>query len=345
MTDRPKISIIVPVYNSEAFLERCFGSILDQSYDNVELIVVNDRSPDDSNRIIEAHARSDPRVVPVEHETNRGLHVSRMTGFRQATGDYIGYVDSDDWVPANTFETALNLLSDHEADFVRFNFRLVDSDGNPLPDNFRSPTERNAFASGIDYLEMKFYPSMWSYLHARQLWEKALPFFPEERFIGEDNLTSFILAFFAGKCVSTPERLYYYATNPASLMREGSVANVRTQIDDRHRILVLLDAFLKKHGDRARPAYARLVHDNFGLIIDQMLPRLAPEEKAQAALHLLEKFGPLIQAQGYAGVTRYQQTRQALDTLQSSLSWRLLEPVRRGKRFLQDSYQKRTASL
>lgn len=111
MQDEGKISIIIPVYNSEKWIEKCLNSVLSQTYENIEVIVVNDGSTDESGSICKRIAAMDSRVVFIE-EINAGVSAARNTGLCFATGDYIQFVDSDDFVCANLSERLLTHLSD-----------------------------------------------------------------------------------------------------------------------------------------------------------------------------------------------------------------------------------------
>ena len=92
----PKISIVVPVYNVEAYVSKCIESIMHQDYENIEIIVVDDGSTDSSSKICEQYARSDNRIRLI-HQENQGLSKARNNGIDIAAGEYIGFIDSDDW--------------------------------------------------------------------------------------------------------------------------------------------------------------------------------------------------------------------------------------------------------
>lgn len=116
--DREKlISVIVPVYNVEAYLSRCVDSILDQSYDNLEVILVNDGSTDTSGAICDAYAAKDSRIRVI-HKENGGLSSARNTGIDAATGEYLTFVDSDDWIEAEAYGPMLALMEKNGAELV-----------------------------------------------------------------------------------------------------------------------------------------------------------------------------------------------------------------------------------
>ena len=114
----PLISVVVPVYNSEKTLRRCVDSILAQTYENLEVILVNDGSSDKSERIINRYAQEDERVTVVNHPQNLGLFQTRITGADNATGKYLAFVDSDDYLSIDWFRTLIKKAESTESDIV-----------------------------------------------------------------------------------------------------------------------------------------------------------------------------------------------------------------------------------
>lgn len=131
MTNVPSlISIIVPVYNVENYLAKCLDSLVNQTYHNIEVLVVNDGSKDSSERIIQDYAQRFPEKIKAFTKENGGLSDARNFGIDHATGDYIGFVDSDDYVTETMFEEMLNLALKHQAEMVICNIQKVDEHGN-----------------------------------------------------------------------------------------------------------------------------------------------------------------------------------------------------------------------
>lgn len=115
-----KISVIIPVYGVEKYLDRCVESVVKQSYKNLEIILVDDGSPDKCPQMCDEWASRDARIRTV-HRENGGLSCARNTGLSIATGDYVTFLDSDDWIAKDTYEYCLNLIAVHnDADVVQF---------------------------------------------------------------------------------------------------------------------------------------------------------------------------------------------------------------------------------
>ncbi|MGI9583481.1 glycosyltransferase family 2 protein [Chryseobacterium sp. RRHN12] len=130
MTNVPsRVSIIVPVYNVENYLTKCLDSLVKQSLPDIEIIVVNDGSKDNSEKIIEGYAQKYPEKIKAYAKENGGLSDARNFGIDRATGDYIGFVDSDDYVTETMFEEMLLLAEKHNAKMVIANIQKVDENG------------------------------------------------------------------------------------------------------------------------------------------------------------------------------------------------------------------------
>jgi len=111
----PKLSVIVPIYNAEKYLRQCIDSILSQELTEIELILINDGSIDSSGAICDEYARRDSRVKVV-HGINEGVSKARNKGMEMALGEYIGFVDADDWIEANMYSEMLNMIKHYQAD-------------------------------------------------------------------------------------------------------------------------------------------------------------------------------------------------------------------------------------
>jgi glycosyltransferase involved in cell wall biosynthesis len=119
-----QVSIIVPVYNVEQYLEMCVESILNQTYDNLDIILVDDGSKDGSGLLCDKLSDLDKRIR-VLHKENGGLSDARNAGTRLATGEYIGFIDSDDWIEPDIIESLINLMKDNNAQIAEMGVRFV----------------------------------------------------------------------------------------------------------------------------------------------------------------------------------------------------------------------------
>ena len=127
----PKVTVAVPVYNVEKYLEKCAGSILSQTERDLELLFIDDGSTDGSGALCDKLCERDPRVRVI-HQENRGLGGARNTGIENTRGQWIIFPDSDDWLEPETVERALKAAEDTEADMAVFAFRSVEENGNTL---------------------------------------------------------------------------------------------------------------------------------------------------------------------------------------------------------------------
>ena len=121
----PKISVIIPVYNSEKYLKRCFDSILNNKYDNLEIIVVNDGSSDDSQKVIDMYKKDYPEKFISIVQKNQGIGATRNNGIKKATGKYIMFIDNDDYIDEDYFITHINCILENDYDVVISGYKRV----------------------------------------------------------------------------------------------------------------------------------------------------------------------------------------------------------------------------
>ncbi|MBO6271421.1 glycosyltransferase family 2 protein [bacterium] len=126
----PKVSIIIPVYNVEKYLRQCLDSVVNQTLKDIEIICVNDCSPDNSLAILQEYSNKDNRIKIIDLKENGGLGNARNVAFQQVTSDYIMFLDSDDWLELNACEIAYNQIAKYNNDFVIFNlFQFFENSG------------------------------------------------------------------------------------------------------------------------------------------------------------------------------------------------------------------------
>ena len=118
-----KISIIIPAYNAEKTIEKCLDSILRQTYNNLEVIVINDGSTDSTDSILQKYKEIDSRIVYIKNN-NKGVSYSRNYGIKIASGDYLTFVDSDDYLDIDCYESLVKIIRNSEYDFIRYNLKI-----------------------------------------------------------------------------------------------------------------------------------------------------------------------------------------------------------------------------
>lgn len=146
----PLISVIVPVYNIEKYLERCVNSIREQTYTNLEILLVDDGSTDSSGTICDKFAEEDSRVR-VFHKENGGSSSARNLGIAEAKGEYLGFVDSDDYISANMYELLVGAIHEFRAEVAQVGRDEIDEEGKRLPD-ICVPPKQKVFIESKDFL-------------------------------------------------------------------------------------------------------------------------------------------------------------------------------------------------
>ena len=141
VTKKPLVSIIIPVFNVEKYLGQCLESVLNQTYDNLEIIIVNDYSPDGSINIAQSYAANDSRIRIVNHLENKGLPAARNSGLEVATGEFIQFIDSDDWIPLNRIEIMLDYLTSNNSSIVVAGIQVVKENGEKISERVFSQVE------------------------------------------------------------------------------------------------------------------------------------------------------------------------------------------------------------
>ena len=127
--NNPKISILIPVYNVEKYISRCIDSILAQTYQDFEIVIINDCTPDNSIDIIQQYIKKDSRIILLHNECNKGLMYSRYAGYSNAKGEYIIFVDSDDSLPEDALETLIGAIENTDSDIVAGCYTYISPNG------------------------------------------------------------------------------------------------------------------------------------------------------------------------------------------------------------------------
>lgn len=226
-----KVSVIVPVYNVEKYLKRCLDSLINQTLSDIDIICINDGSKDSSLQILEQYAQKDSRIV-IYNQENSGLSVARNTGLEHASGEYIGFVDSDDWVDLDFYEKLYNSAKNNNADIAVADF--IREHPNKKPKRLKLKEEKIYTTPEDKFMICKVHREgcVWNKIYRTEFIHSInLKFVPKMYY--EDRDFTIRSLYFSKKLVTTPNTYYRYFVNPKSIVNKR-----RNYIQDEHYILV-----------------------------------------------------------------------------------------------------------
>ena len=219
-----KVSIIVPCYGTEEYIDRCIDSLLNQTYKNIEIILVNDASPNGMEKILENYKKKSNKIKVITHEKNKGLFHARISGADNSTGDYICFVDSDDYISIDYIRSLVYDMEEKHADMIFSNTILEDNNEQRIYNLFEFHIDeildenclKNYFAQrGLNYR----WHTIWNKLYKIELWKKARKYYNEIKtnlIMTEDFAFSTVLFYFCKKIIFNEYANYYYCTNNSS---------------------------------------------------------------------------------------------------------------------------------
>ena len=237
-----KVSVIVPVYNVEKYLKRCLDSLINQTLSDIDIICINDGSKDSSLQILEQYAKKDSRIV-IYNQENSGVSVARNTGLEHASGEYIGFVDSDDWVDLDFYEKLYNSAKNNNADIAVADF--IREHPNKKPKRLKLKEEKIYTTPEDKFMICKVHREgcVWNKIYRTEFIHSInLKFVPKMYY--EDRDFTIRSLYFSKKLVTTPNTYYRYFVNPKSIVNKR-----RNYIQDEHYILVRQQVlqFIKEH--------------------------------------------------------------------------------------------------
>ena len=253
MARRPKVSILIPVYNVEDYLGKCLDSVISQTMNNIEIICVNDGSTDGSQKILEYYKKKDKRIIIVNKE-NGGLPSARNAGLEIARGEYIGFVDSDDYINKDMYEKMYCAAKKKDSDVVICGANIYPEE--PHADQWLygclSPKSRyyEKFEPEILFKEQDLSPFLWRTLVSRRLIEKQNFRLDEEVQLGEDKAFQSKIYPYANSITVISDKLYNYCWyRPGSLMAENIYTNPTIKIEKHVNLIEAMSADIQKLPD------------------------------------------------------------------------------------------------
>lgn len=229
MQQSSEISVIIPVYRVEDYLDRCVESICKQTYRNLQIILVDDGSDDQCPKMCDEWAKKDDRIQVV-HKKNGGLSDARNAGLKEATGEFVYFMDSDDYIVENTLEILLNTMLNYNADAVAYGYIKIDEKGNAVKEShfwkgmycFESEKEKLYYIYKM-LLKYQIGWEAWSRMYRMKIIrDNNLWFEPNVEIFAEDQCFNLYYTLCSTNIYCIPERLYYYLVRNNSIMGKQS---------------------------------------------------------------------------------------------------------------------------
>lgn len=221
--EKDLISVIVPIYKVEIYLENCIKSIVNQTYENLQIILVEDGSPDRCGNICDKYEQLDSRIIVI-HKENGGVSDARNTGLDASTGKYIIFIDSDDYIHPQMIQVLMSNLKQYDTDISICSYKLV-KDMNSINNEYSNHTVIYNNVEALSNMYNDLYITTvvaWNKVYKRSLFEGIQ--FPKGK-VHEDEFTIYKLLYKANKIVYTDAVLYYYLQRNTSIMGQKLISN------------------------------------------------------------------------------------------------------------------------
>lgn len=238
-----KISIIVPIYNVQSYLKKCIESLIQQTYENIEIILVNDGSTDNSGKICDYYALKDNRIKVV-HQKNGGVSYARNTGLAYSTGDYIAFVDPDDWIDKNMYEKMLEVLNENDSSIAMCGY-VYEGGDNILNKSKPKLVEQNLsnreLLSKLFMSNTYYYVILWNKLYKACLWKDVR--FPNG-YVHEDEAVIHIIYDRCARMSIISNDFYHYRIIDTSITHTNKL---KRRIDYAYALSLRLNYFYQKN--------------------------------------------------------------------------------------------------
>ncbi len=277
----PLVSIIVPIYNVEEYLQRCLDSIINQTYKTIEIILVDDGSPDKCGEMCDEFAKQDSRIIVI-HKENGGLSSARNAGLDIAKGDYVMFVDSDDYVEPQFCEIPLKLALEKNVEIVSFGYNKVFEAGHRLCRKTNNPRIINSSEGIREIIEKK--DIIFSFA-VNKIYDKTL--FSHIRYpygkIYEDQATTYLLFHEAKEIYVSDSVLYNYVYRNSSISAEWDKPEA---IEARFEMWLERLTFIRKY-------YPENVNSQINQLVDEAIKgflRIADNNKRKSSIRMFSSF-------------------------------------------------------
>lgn len=268
MTQRPKVSIIIPVYGVEKYIERCIRSLFEQTLRDIEYIFIDDCTPDKSveilKRVLEEYPQRKSQVVIHRMEKNSGQAAVRKWGMLNATGEYVIHCDSDDWVDVHMYEEMYNKAIEEDADVVVCDFCSTDCENEQYSKGLISKERENVI---VDVLLWRIAGCLWNKLVRRKEYTDHDLNYPTHN-MGEDAALIVQILWNAKRISYLPKPLYYYYTNPTSITKDVTDEKIRKRFLQATANVEIIEQFLvDKATGKIKDALTKYIFEQSYLIV------------------------------------------------------------------------------
>ena len=253
-----KLSIVVPNYNNEKYLKKCIECLLQQTYKNIEIIVVNDGSKGKSDEIMATYS-DNPKIKYVKHDVNKGLFQARLTGASNATGDYITFLDADDYVSIDYYRTMMRKAEETNSDMVISRMALEYDSGKQIEyklfeKHFESLNGKECIDQYFKQKGLDFsWHTIWNKIYSKKLWDKAAKHYgdiKEKLVMTEDFAFSTVLFYYCTKITQVQnDRIFYCQHDVTSTsIQDITFSKAEKNIHDMKVSFTFVENFMKKVG-------------------------------------------------------------------------------------------------
>ena len=224
--EQPLLSVIVPCYNAEKYIDKCISSIIGQTYPNLEILLIDDGSVDNTGSLCDAWQKQDTRIQVI-HQQNAGSSYAKKKGVESATAEYISFVDVDDWIDKNMYADMMSALLSTNSDIAQCGYCKVYENGNIEHCSKESDTGSIEIVGGVEGVllildDKKWKSYLWNKIFKKILFDHVV--FPKDMNRGEDMI-SHDLFHHASQSVYLPDEYYFYYQSDGSLLRTDSISS------------------------------------------------------------------------------------------------------------------------
>ena len=272
--ENPLVSIIVPVYNTEEYLEECLNCLVNQTLKNIEIICIDDASTDDSLKILNHYAKFDDRIIVMNNETNIGQSTTRNLAIKKAKGDYITFFDSDDVINTTAYEKLYNEANKHDQDVIVFSFKRFNDDGEEWFEILQEKSNITKYVEKTNMMEKPelIYNTIACNKFIKMDFLKKINLKFMENTLFEDIPFSTKLFCLADSIGIYPDVIYYWRVrNQSTTQSNDNIKNLKDRIFVSKDIL---DYVNKEEDEKFKPLteplYKKLLEHDFPIYINQL---------------------------------------------------------------------------